>query len=255
MLASLWHSVSHSEHNFARHAAEYRCVSSISGWSCSIFHFLRISLFQQYYNYFWNNHMEADCPKNLSLLFEEFYCRNVDAFGIVTLSTWCWNKLDVLYLMPHHCSEKTPLSACCTWGAPSGQMKNGGKSGEIFAWFCLTIHDTLSLYNMICCECRIPHWSAPENNLIWKSGFVPNSLCTIITPDGILSTLSATPCSRHGLLWNHYFNSTDAQCCMEIWTEATSAYGSCTSGNSTSSWWKRKWGPYCFYHFYSLGQC
>jgi len=45
------------------------------------------SLFQQYYNYFWNNHMEADCPKNLSLLFEEFYSRNVDAFGIVTLST------------------------------------------------------------------------------------------------------------------------------------------------------------------------
>ena len=98
LLASLWHSVSHSEHNFTRCAAEYRCVSSISGWSCSIFHFLRISLFQQYYNYFWNNCMEADCPKNLSLLFEEFYCRNVDAFGIVTLSMWCWNKLDVLYL-------------------------------------------------------------------------------------------------------------------------------------------------------------
>jgi len=98
LLALLWHSVSRSEHNFARHAAEYRHVSSISGWSHSIFHFLRISLFQQYYNYFWNNCMEADCPKNLLLLFEEFYCRNVDAFGIVTLSTWCWNKLDVLYL-------------------------------------------------------------------------------------------------------------------------------------------------------------
>ena len=87
LLALLWHSASCSEHNFARRAAEYRRVSSISGRSHSIFHFLRISLFQQYYNYFRNNRMEADCPKNLSLLFEEFYCRNMDAFGIVTLST------------------------------------------------------------------------------------------------------------------------------------------------------------------------
>jgi hypothetical protein len=29
--------------------------------------------------------MEADCPKNISLLFEEFYCRNVDTFGIVMM--------------------------------------------------------------------------------------------------------------------------------------------------------------------------
>jgi len=31
--------------------------------------------------------MEADCPENLLLLFEELYCRKVDAFGIVTLNT------------------------------------------------------------------------------------------------------------------------------------------------------------------------
>jgi len=31
--------------------------------------------------------MEADCPEILLSLFEEFYCRYVDAFGIVTLIT------------------------------------------------------------------------------------------------------------------------------------------------------------------------